>query len=83
MHAPAFLFQFVTRIYNRLPEVTKKKEEEKKRAESQTNRLRVEAFKKVNMQCVSHPNPSSKQGGFEIILKCGLGADVGLLSFIL
>ncbi|KAM7385462.1 hypothetical protein PAMP_001545 [Pampus punctatissimus] len=30
------------RIYNKLPEVTKKKEEEKKRAVSQTNRLRAE-----------------------------------------
>ncbi|XP_029926573.1 (E2-independent) E3 ubiquitin-conjugating enzyme FATS [Myripristis murdjan] len=34
------------RIYNKLPEVTKKKEEEKKRAVSQTNRLRAELFKK-------------------------------------
>ncbi|XP_028458499.1 uncharacterized protein LOC114571648 isoform X2 [Perca flavescens] len=34
------------RIYNKLPEVTKKKEEEKKRAVSQTNRLRVDIFKK-------------------------------------
>ncbi|XP_029377682.1 (E2-independent) E3 ubiquitin-conjugating enzyme FATS [Echeneis naucrates] len=34
------------RIYNKLPEVTKKKEEEKRRAVSQTNRLRVEVFKK-------------------------------------
>nr|XP_020458324.1 centrosomal protein C10orf90-like [Monopterus albus] len=34
------------RIYNKLPEVTKKKEDEKKRAVSQTNRLRVEVFKK-------------------------------------
>uniref|UniRef100_A0A3Q3W8I9 ALMS motif domain-containing protein n=1 Tax=Mola mola TaxID=94237 RepID=A0A3Q3W8I9_MOLML len=34
------------RIYNKLPEVTKKKEEEKKRTISQTNRLRVEVFKK-------------------------------------
>ncbi|XP_034754789.1 uncharacterized protein LOC117960754 [Etheostoma cragini] len=34
------------RIYNKLPEVTKKKEEEKKRAVSQTNRLRVDVFKK-------------------------------------
>ncbi|PWA25614.1 hypothetical protein CCH79_00001760, partial [Gambusia affinis] len=34
------------RIYNKLPEVTKKKEEEKKRAISQTNRLRAEVFKK-------------------------------------
>ncbi|XP_070832939.1 (E2-independent) E3 ubiquitin-conjugating enzyme FATS-like [Chaetodon trifascialis] len=34
------------RIYNKLPEVTKKKEEEKKKAVSQTNRLRAEVFKK-------------------------------------
>ncbi|CAN9499700.1 unnamed protein product [Ophioblennius macclurei] len=34
------------RIYNKLPEVTRKKEEEKKRAVSQTNRLRAEVFKK-------------------------------------
>ncbi|XP_054456720.1 (E2-independent) E3 ubiquitin-conjugating enzyme FATS [Anoplopoma fimbria] len=34
------------RIYNQLPEVTKKKEEEKKRAVSQTNRLRADVFKK-------------------------------------
>ncbi|XP_071336450.1 (E2-independent) E3 ubiquitin-conjugating enzyme FATS-like [Trachinotus anak] len=34
------------RIYNKLPEVTKKKEEEKRRAVSQTNRLRAEVFKK-------------------------------------
>uniref|UniRef100_A0A8C5GVA9 ALMS motif domain-containing protein n=1 Tax=Gouania willdenowi TaxID=441366 RepID=A0A8C5GVA9_GOUWI len=36
------------RIYNKLPEVTKKKEEEKRRAVSQTNRQRAEVFKKVN-----------------------------------
>ncbi|CAG6016904.1 unnamed protein product [Menidia menidia] len=34
------------RIYNKLPEVTKKKEEERKRAVSKTNRLRAEVFKK-------------------------------------
>ncbi|XP_060895937.1 uncharacterized protein LOC132975424 [Labrus mixtus] len=34
------------RIYNKLPEVTKKKEEEKKRAVSQSNRVRAEVFKK-------------------------------------
>ncbi|MBN3299022.1 CJ090 protein, partial [Amia calva] len=34
------------RIYNKLPEVQKKKDEEKKRAVSQTNRLRAELFKK-------------------------------------
>ncbi|KAI4882553.1 hypothetical protein NFI96_034483, partial [Prochilodus magdalenae] len=35
------------RIYNKLPEVTKKKEEEKRRLVLQTNRLRAEVFKKV------------------------------------
>uniref|UniRef100_A0A3Q3BDM6 ALMS motif domain-containing protein n=1 Tax=Kryptolebias marmoratus TaxID=37003 RepID=A0A3Q3BDM6_KRYMA len=35
------------RIYNKLPEVTKRKEEEKRRAVSQSNRLRAEVFKKV------------------------------------
>uniref|UniRef100_A0A8B9KMS8 ALMS motif domain-containing protein n=1 Tax=Astyanax mexicanus TaxID=7994 RepID=A0A8B9KMS8_ASTMX len=35
------------RIYNKLPEVTKKKEEEKRRMVLQTNRLRAEVFKKV------------------------------------
>ncbi|XP_016140546.1 centrosomal protein C10orf90 homolog [Sinocyclocheilus grahami] len=34
------------RIYNKLPEVTKKKEEERKRLVLETNRLRVEVFKK-------------------------------------
>ncbi|XP_017331120.1 (E2-independent) E3 ubiquitin-conjugating enzyme FATS [Ictalurus punctatus] len=34
------------RIYNKLPEVTKKKEEERRRLVLQTNRLRAEAFKK-------------------------------------
>ncbi|XP_028824327.1 uncharacterized protein LOC114782611 isoform X2 [Denticeps clupeoides] len=34
------------RIYNQLPEVTRKKEEEKKRVISETNRLRAEIFKK-------------------------------------
>ncbi|XP_073784742.1 uncharacterized protein isoform X1 [Danio rerio] len=34
------------RIYNKLPEVTKKKEEEKKRLVTETNRLRAEVFKK-------------------------------------
>uniref|UniRef100_A0AAQ4RK39 ALMS motif domain-containing protein n=2 Tax=Gasterosteus aculeatus aculeatus TaxID=481459 RepID=A0AAQ4RK39_GASAC len=34
------------RIYNQLPEVTKKKEEEKKRVVSQTNRLRADVYKK-------------------------------------
>lgn len=42
-------FLSVCRIYNKLPEVTKKKEEEKKRAVSETNRLRAEVFKKVDL----------------------------------
>lgn len=42
-----FAFFNVCRIYNKLPEVTRKKEEEKKRVVSQTNRLRAEVFKKV------------------------------------
>lgn len=43
-------FAFFTcfcRIYNKLPEVMKKREEEKKRTVTQTNRLRAEVFKKV------------------------------------
>ncbi|XP_049319597.1 uncharacterized protein LOC103042422 [Astyanax mexicanus] len=36
------------RIYNKLPEVTKKKEEEKRRMVLQTNRLRAEVFKKAS-----------------------------------
>lgn len=40
------------RIYSKLPEVRKKKEAEKKRAVSQTNRLRVEVFKKVDLESV-------------------------------
>uniref|UniRef100_A0A4W3HL34 ALMS motif domain-containing protein n=1 Tax=Callorhinchus milii TaxID=7868 RepID=A0A4W3HL34_CALMI len=39
------------RIYNKLPEVKKKKEDEKKKAISQTNRLRAELFKKVRLPC--------------------------------
>ncbi|KAM8858628.1 uncharacterized protein AB9W97_019096 isoform 1-T3 [Spinachia spinachia] len=37
------------RIYNQLPEVTQKKEEEKKRAVSQANRLRADVYKKVKL----------------------------------
>ncbi|XP_048864370.1 uncharacterized protein LOC125738900 isoform X2 [Brienomyrus brachyistius] len=40
------------RIYNKLPEVMKKKEEEKKKIMSQTNRLRVELFKKKLLEQV-------------------------------
>uniref|UniRef100_A0A4W4GI76 ALMS motif domain-containing protein n=1 Tax=Electrophorus electricus TaxID=8005 RepID=A0A4W4GI76_ELEEL len=35
------------RIYNKLPEVTKRKEEERRKLVLQTNRLRAEVFKKV------------------------------------
>ncbi len=41
------------RIYNKLPEVTKKKEEERKRLLLETNRLRAEVFKKVKL-LISH-----------------------------
>ncbi|KAM9466409.1 (E2-independent) E3 ubiquitin-conjugating enzyme FATS [Clarias gariepinus] len=34
------------RIYNKLPEVSKKKEDERRRLMLQTNRLRAEVFKK-------------------------------------
>lgn len=46
------------RIYSKLPEVRKKKEAEKKRAVSQTNRLRVEVFKKVDLESVSALYPA-------------------------
>nr|XP_033468464.1 uncharacterized protein LOC117247917 [Epinephelus lanceolatus] len=42
------------RIYNKLPEVTKKKDEEKKRAVSQTNRLRADVFKKRLLNQILH-----------------------------
>ncbi|KAM6997059.1 uncharacterized protein LKV04_005795 [Tautogolabrus adspersus] len=42
------------RIYNKLPEVTKKKEEEKKRAISQSNRVRAEVFKKKLLDQILH-----------------------------
>lgn len=61
------------RIYNKLPEVTKKKEEEKKRAVSQTNRLRVEAFKKVDMRHIPHANLSSTQEKGKNYLKTWTG----------
>lgn len=61
--------------------MTKKKEEEKKRAVSQTNRLRVEAFKKVDMQHIPHANPTQNKKDVKMILKCGLGADDGLPSY--
>uniref|UniRef100_A0A667XNG4 Uncharacterized protein n=1 Tax=Myripristis murdjan TaxID=586833 RepID=A0A667XNG4_9TELE len=53
LRLPEFAF-CVCRIYNKLPEVTKKKEEEKKRAVSQTNRLRAELFKKVELLLLGH-----------------------------
>lgn len=49
--APAVLFLILPsvcfRIYNNLPEVKKKREEQKKRVILQSNRLRAEVFKKV------------------------------------
>ncbi|KAK1793481.1 hypothetical protein P4O66_011857 [Electrophorus voltai] len=38
---------FISSIYNKLPEVTKRKEEERRKLVLQTNRLRAEVFKKV------------------------------------
>lgn len=58
-HLP-FLCVCFCRIYNKLPEVTKKKEEEKKRAISQTNRLRVEVFKKVDLELIFGAEISSE-----------------------
>lgn len=53
---PAFLFLILPsvcfRIYNNLPEVKKKREEQKKRVILQSNRLRAEVFKKV--ACLVH-----------------------------
>uniref|UniRef100_A0A8D0EPE0 Chromosome 10 open reading frame 90 n=1 Tax=Strix occidentalis caurina TaxID=311401 RepID=A0A8D0EPE0_STROC len=42
------------RIYNNLPEVKKKQEEKQKRIIIQSNRLRVEIFKKVRISCECH-----------------------------
>uniref|UniRef100_A0A8C8AEV0 Chromosome 10 open reading frame 90 n=1 Tax=Otus sunia TaxID=257818 RepID=A0A8C8AEV0_9STRI len=42
------------RIYNNLPEVKKKQEEKQKRIIIQSNRLRVEIFKKVRVSCECH-----------------------------
>ncbi|XP_075468370.1 (E2-independent) E3 ubiquitin-conjugating enzyme FATS isoform X1 [Ascaphus truei] len=44
------------RIYNTLPEVTKKKEEEEKRMISESNRMRVELFKKKLLDQIHHRN---------------------------
>ncbi|MEE6521065.1 hypothetical protein FKM82_019090 [Ascaphus truei] len=44
------------RIYNTLPEVTKKKEEEEKRMISESNRMRVEIFKKKLLDQIHHRN---------------------------
>ncbi|NWW88896.1 CJ090 protein, partial [Rhynochetos jubatus] len=41
------------RIYDNLPEVKKKQEEKQKRTIIQSNRLRVEMFKKVRIYCES------------------------------
>lgn len=48
----------VCRIYNMLPEVTKRKEEEKRRVVSQANRLRAEVFKKVVLGWFWYKNQS-------------------------
>ncbi|XP_041921430.1 (E2-independent) E3 ubiquitin-conjugating enzyme FATS-like isoform X1 [Alosa sapidissima] len=39
------------RMYNRLPEVANKRQQEQRRVMSQTNRLRAEVFKKVWSEC--------------------------------
>eukprot|EP00062_Callorhinchus_milii_P018207 gi/632971431/ref/XP_007902169.1/ PREDICTED: centrosomal protein C10orf90 homolog [Callorhinchus milii] len=49
------------RIYNKLPEVKKKKEDEKKKAISQTNRLRAELFKKKLLGQILQKNIDSVQ----------------------
>lgn len=59
------------RIYKKLPEVTKKKEDEKKKLVSQTNRLKAEIFKKV--ECYN-----SHKSFFELY-----GLDMLIRSFIL
>lgn len=46
------ILPFSARIYSKLPEVKKKREAEKKRVVSQTNRLRVGVFKKVDIKSV-------------------------------
>lgn len=57
-HPPFLSVSPPRRIYSKLPEVRKKKEAEKKRAVSQTNRLRVEVFKKVDLESVSALYPA-------------------------
>lgn len=47
-----------SRIYDNLPEVKKKQEEKQKRIIIQSNRLRVEIFKKVRTCCQCQANPS-------------------------
>lgn len=60
------VFWICFRIYNNLPEVRKKKEEQKKRVILQSNRLRAEVFKKVmarppaGVTCVWCPDADSE-----------------------
>ncbi|XP_048465043.1 (E2-independent) E3 ubiquitin-conjugating enzyme FATS [Rhincodon typus] len=49
------------RIYNMLPEVKRKKEEEKKKIISQTNRLRAEVFKKKLLDQILQRNSDNGQ----------------------
>ncbi|KAI1236112.1 hypothetical protein IHE44_0001386 [Lamprotornis superbus] len=51
------------RIYDNLPEVKKKQEEKQKRIILQSNRLRVEMFKKACLE--SHPKATAKYFGME------------------
>ncbi|KAK7901197.1 hypothetical protein WMY93_017966 [Mugilogobius chulae] len=64
------------RIYNKLPEVTKRRQEEKRRAVSQTNRLRAEVYKKRDVYaekgcCQSHTRHVSSCH-IAISAECGL-----------
>ena len=60
------VFSICFRIYNNLPEVRRKKEEQKKRVILQSNRLRAEVFKKVTARrpagvtCVWCPDAESE-----------------------
>src|SRR4029434_2711172 len=44
----------VCRMYNRLPEVARRRQQERMRVTSQANRLRVEVFKKVYSHTHTH-----------------------------
>lgn len=67
------VFRICFRIYNNLPEVRKKKEEQKKRVILQSNRLRAEVFKKVTARppagvtCVWCPDAESE---LDIFVSC-------------